>query len=378
MREYNRAVVLNFIRSDANATRASLAKKTGMSSTSIGRIVGNLIDDGLVMETGAGQNKLGRKATVLQLNPGGYHAVGVDIDVTEVNIGLVDLNGTVAAHASIAVDGEWNRKTLERVAAATHAFVKKLAPAQRDRLGGIGIGMPGHVRRDDGRAILSPQLKLRDVNLTEIFAKGTALPVLVDNDVKADAFAEKLFGIALDQSDFAVVNLGNGFGVSIFQNDKLVRGRDNLFGELGHIIVEPGGYPCDCGKRGCLQTLLCLSSLERRERKPFRTILERGRGGRNAASAVLDRVRDAATVWTANLVEIYNTPLVIMTGKMIDLWTELPELVRNGVDKHLWPHLRGGLRVIGMGETGGDLVKANRYIQAAASIVFYELFYGRI
>ncbi|MEY8336911.1 ROK family transcriptional regulator [Lachnospiraceae bacterium 62-35] len=373
MKEGNRLLVFNLIRTHSGLSRAELAKITRMSSTSIGRIVNGLMEDNLVMETGTGQNKLGRKATSLDVNPGGRFALGIDLDVYEACIGLVNLGGTLL-HSRVMVfeNGNYNEDRLQQIAAEAENFLDGFSSDIKENIIGIGLTVPGHILWNSGELILSPQLNLHNIRLKALFQSHFAYPVYVDNDVKSQALAERLWGMARHEPDFLMISMGNGLGISFFQNGRLLRGRDNIAGELGHIVVKPGGYLCDCGKRGCLQTYLCLSAIEKRLKKPLAEILSEAENGDAKALALIDEILEMGSVWTANLINIYNPPLIIFSGKVMKIWPDFPQQMNQLYGQYVWSHLKNSIKIVSADES--PLPSNARPVLSAAAIVFYQYF----
>ena len=375
MKEGNRLLVFNLIRTTFGLSRAELAKVTKMSSTSIGRIVNALIEDELVIETGSGQNRLGRKATSLAVNPDGRYAVGIDMDVHEASIGLVNLKGSLIYSRVILFDsGAYDENRLIQIAEETSNFLDSLSQDIHDKILGIGITVPGHIRWSSGELVLSPQLGLHNMKVKTFFESRFPYPVFADNDVKAQALAERLWGIAQQEPDFVMTSIGNGFGLSIFQNGVLLRGKDNIAGELGHIIVKPGGYPCDCGKRGCLQTYLSVPCIEKRSDRTLSSLLEAARSKEEPAASQVDEILETASLWIANLINIYNPPLFILSGKLIKLWPDFSNQISIRYNEYVWPHLKNSIRIVSSDKS--PLPANSRPILSASAIIFYHYFYN--
>jgi predicted NBD/HSP70 family sugar kinase len=247
---YNDAVVLDVIRRSEQLSRVELAEVTGLSGQAISNIARRLLDAGLVREAGRLRGAgLGKPRTLLELEPTGRYAVGVHLDPSVVTVVLLDLTGEVVArrlvdqHADdpgLLIDGI--AKTIEEVIAE--------AGAPRDRVTGVGIAAPGPIDVERGVVVDPPNLSSWHlVPLRDQLHERTDLPVILDKDVTAAASAEKWAG---QGGSFVFFYLGTGVGAGLVIRDEVVRGASSNVGEIGHVIVDPDGPLCSCGRRGCV------------------------------------------------------------------------------------------------------------------------------
>lgn len=338
VREYNKSMIFNLIRMEGPISRAGLTKITRMSPTSIGRIVGNLLEEGFVREIGTSEGGLGRRATLVEINPDGLLAFGVNIDVPNIHIGIVDLSGNIHLYKSYEGPADHNvEKVLDIVANGILEQYENLAENLQNRICGVGVTVPGHVIWQEGILDFSPQLRWKSVPIkTMLQNKLHSAAVYLENDVKAAALAEGLYGAAVDTADFVVIQLGSGMGAAVVNNGELLRGMDNIIGELGHIIVEPDGELCDCGRRGCLQTFVCISGIEQRSKRSFRETLDMAKAGDEACQAILKQTERYMAMWTANLRNLYNPQKVLFYGKIFQEWPELIDAIRGQSEIFGW------------------------------------------
>lgn len=194
----------------------------------------------------------------------GALAVGVDVGGTRIKAGLVDPAGQVVAQVRHDTP---DRTTAARVVEdAVVAAVEELlgAPAAADRdVVAVGVGAAGFVAADAGRVVFAPHLSWRDEPLQERLSARLDRPVVVDNDANAAAWAEHRFGAGRGESHLLVVTLGTGIGGAVVREGRLDRGRHGLAGEFGHMVLVPGGRPCECGNRGCWEQYASGSVLRR-------------------------------------------------------------------------------------------------------------------
>ncbi|TDW21617.1 ROK family transcriptional regulator [Kribbella kalugense] len=247
---FNDAVVLDAIRRSEQLSRVELAEATGLSGQAISNIARRLLDAGLVREAGRLRGAgLGKPRTLLELEPTGQYAVGVHLDPSVVTVVLLDLTGEVIARRPVdqyADDPDvliaGIAKTIEEVITSSGAL--------RERVTGVGIAAPGPIDVDRGVVVDPPNLSAWHlVPLRDELRERTGLPVLLDKDVTAAASAEKWAG---QSGSFVFFYLGTGVGAGLVIGDEVVRGSSSNVGEIGHVIVDPDGPVCYCGRRGCV------------------------------------------------------------------------------------------------------------------------------
>jgi glucokinase len=220
-------------------------------------------------------------------------------------VAALDVGGTAMKGALVGPDGATRcplrRPTPHRqgpgvvVDAAGGALRELLEDARRERLGvaAAGVVVPGIVDDARGVAVFSANLGWRDLPLRALLEARTGLPVALGHDVRAGALAEATLGAARGEADVLFVPVGAGIAAAAIVDGRLLHA-GGYAGELGHLQVDPGGEPCGCGGRGCLETVASGAALARRYA---------ARAGRPVAGAapVAERVRagdpDAAAVW---------------------------------------------------------------------------------
>jgi glucokinase len=174
-------------------------------------------------------------------------AIGVDIGGTKVAAGVVDGRGRVLARA--------RRLTPSRSPEAVEDTIVEVVSILRadHEIVAVGIGAAGFVDVDRARVLFAPHLAWRNEPLRDAVAEAVALPVVVENDANAAAWAEWRFGAGRDETRLVCVTLGTGIGGGIVSDGMVWRGRHGMAGEFGHMIVVPDGHRCECGNRGCLE-----------------------------------------------------------------------------------------------------------------------------
>ena len=222
-------------------------------------------------------------------------AVGVDIGGTKVAAGVVDPYGKVLARA--------RRSTPSRDPKAVENTIVEVVTelCEHHRIGAVGIGAAGFVDADRSRVLFAPHLAWRNEPLRATVAEALAMPVVVENDANAAAWAEWRFGAGRGEHHLVCVTLGTGIGGGIVLNGQVQRGRHGMAGEFGHMIVVPEGQRCECGNRGCLEQYASGNVLGREARELARAntpvvvpLLERVGGDVDAlvGPVITDAARD--------------------------------------------------------------------------------------
>lgn len=189
-------------------------------------------------------------------------AVGaVDIGGTKVLLGLFDAGGTLLATGRSAVGEQAPEDVTSHIAAELEVMARTAGVTVR----GIGVSVPGPLRRDSGVILLSPNLGWHDYPLGPRLAALAGMPVSIDDDANLAALGEWWHGRGAGARRFVLVVVGSGVGSGIVIDGALYHGARDSAGEIGHIpVMRSGGAPCGCGRRGCLETVASGSSIARR------------------------------------------------------------------------------------------------------------------
>jgi glucokinase len=187
--------------------------------------------------------------------------IGVDVGGTKIAAGLVDESGTMVAEAR----RETPATSPAEIVAAIVDVVKELR-ADHD-VEAIGVGAAGFVDATRSNVLFAPNLAWRKEPLKEAVEARTSLPVVVENDANAAAWAEFQFGAGRDVDDMILLTIGTGLGGGLVLSGELYRGAFGVGGEVGHLRVVPGGHLCGCGNKGCWEQYASGSALVREARE---------------------------------------------------------------------------------------------------------------
>ena len=337
-----RAVLLTLLQQRA-VSRVRLARITGLSSTTITNLITGLLAEHVVEEVGTEGSRhnpsVGRPRTALRLVPEARYAIGVHIGVGSVRVTVTDL--LAQPLLTLALEHPLERKP-EDVFAQTLPLVQNAiaqSGIRSEAIVGVGVGASGLVDLERGVNLLAPNLGWRNVPLRDWFADALGLPVWVDNNVRAMALAEAMFGnreqpVNVLAFVYARIGVGAGFVV----NGQLYHGSVAGAGEIGHTtLMANGGEPCRCGNIGCLETLISEPIIVRRaqtlaQQTPgslLAAALREGEGpliervffaadqGDAATRAMLEERAHYMGIALANLVNVLNPDLIVLGGLFV-------------------------------------------------------------
>ena len=195
-------------------------------------------------------------------------AIGIDIGGTKVAGGLVDVDGNITHRARR--DTPHRSKSPSVVEDTIVEVVAELLQiVGSGTVAAVGIGAAGFVAADRATVVFAPHLSWRHEPLQEALQKRIAMPIFVDNDANAAAWAEWKFGAAQGETHLMMITLGTGIGGGILINGEVQRGRFGIAGEFGHMQIVPGGHRCECGNRGCWEQYASGNALVREARSLF-------------------------------------------------------------------------------------------------------------
>jgi predicted NBD/HSP70 family sugar kinase len=246
VRDINRRIILNLIRTKHPISRADLARVSGLQRSTVSSIVEQLIEERWVLYGATGRLPRGRRPTFLRLNDERV-IVGVDIRPTQTTVALADANGKFMSQemAPTPADPEVAvRHLIESIERIMHS-------CQDKKVEGIGISLPGRFSPASDRLVFAPNLQWGDFDIHTPIAKATGLEVEMENAANACVLAAVWFDHLEECRNFVVVTVSEGIGTGLLVNGRLVHGMNAMAGEFGHVPLDPDGPVCGCGSRGC-------------------------------------------------------------------------------------------------------------------------------
>jgi predicted NBD/HSP70 family sugar kinase len=354
--------VLGLLRKHGPLSRGELGKRCGLSRTTLYDILAELVAGGAVV-TATSQEAprgRGRPAETLTLNPDAGQAIGIDFARRALHVAAVNLAHEVVGSASEPHDADlpWEQR-VELAARLVGSLTGTGAGALRlGALDAVGVGVVGVVgaqaAEDDQSAPHPVQVLLRE---------RFGVPVLLDNNTRLAALGEAIWGAAAGGQDVLYLRLSHGVGGGLVVGGSLHRGAYGLSGEFGHITVEPGGAPCDCGGTGCLETVASIRAVL----DAFRAaggraadvpeLVKAVRAGDQAAHTLLSGVGARIGEVLAALCNAIGPSVIVIGGELAETGAALVEPIERALHDHVMPvsRHRVSLRRATLGEVAGAL-----------------------
>jgi len=385
-RAHNAALVLRALYDFGPISRADVARLTGLTRTTVGDVVGELMAEGLAREVGRGPSTGGKAPILLELIDDARHVIGLDLGEFVFRAALVDLRGRIQRTVERPVTGLSGAEAL----AVASALIDELSDGSGDTLLGIGVGTPGIVDAGTGTIRQAVNLDFNDLALGDMLEARHGVPVEVANDSRAAALAIELFS-GRRSSNLVAVKVGRGIGAGVVLGGELFHGDGFGAGEIGHVVVEDDGAECQCGRFGCLETVASAQAILRRATESATANPDSALGRRFAAEGelTLDDLRDELAAGdeatrrivvtaarflgraVAGLIGVLDVERIVLHGSVADLGEPWFEAVRDEAQRRALPMLAGRVSIEPAGSVGnqGDLV----VLGASAVVLTAEL-----
>lgn len=191
------------------------------------------------------------------------YTIGIDIGGTSIKIGIISQDGVIHDKWEIATNtGDGGKFIVSDIWSSVEEKLQ-LNKIEKHSVLGIGIGAPGFINTTTGVVHEAVNIGWKDFQLASQFKKLADLPVYAANDANVAALGENWKGAGKQANNLIAVTLGTGVGGGIIANGQILSGENGTAGEIGHITVDPNGYRCNCGRKGCLETITSATGMVR-------------------------------------------------------------------------------------------------------------------
>lgn len=317
-------LIFDIIRDNDGITRTKIAALSGLSTMSITRLVLLLLEKNYVFEDGEITQSRGRPAKMLHINPNALYTLTIYIDVSMIIIAVVDLNNEVVLQSSVN-SCEINSME-EYIDAAYEEYEKMMVnyPHIKQQIECISIVCSGIIDQRKGEVLLSAQLGWRNAKVVDYTKEKFGVTTIIDNDVKSALIGELTHAKDYRDMNLAYMDIGYGIGVSLWVGGQILRGANNSAGEIGHITINYNGLQCECGRRGCLNTVLNIKSFINRAREHNDTITsiediaQKYKDGESWAIALVDDACLYFSIAVNNIIYAYDPAIIKIGGKFIN------------------------------------------------------------
>lgn len=308
--------IIRYYINNGENTLADLGKEMDLSVPTVTKLVGELIDEGYVVDFGKQETNGGRRPNVYGVNPDSGYFLGVDIKRFRINIALINFKGDmVESKLSIPFYYENTQDSFDKLCVIINNFVDNVS-VPKPKILSAGVNMSGRVNTETGHSY--SLYFFNEKPLTEIFQERLGMHVTIDNDSRSMAYGEYINGVVNGEKDIIFVNVSWGLGLGIFIDGKLYYGKSGFAGEFGHLNAFDNEIICHCGKKGCLETQASGSFIHRR-------FLEKIAEGNT--SILEERIKKGETIIQEDIIE------AALKEDMLAI--ELVEEVGNTLGKHI-------------------------------------------
>ena len=300
-------------------------------------------------------------------------AIGVDLGGSKIGIALVKKNGEIEKYIKIPTHAEQGKElTISRIKQGIYRVIEE-KDLQISNIVGIGIGAPGPVDYKEGVIYCAPNLPgWKEVPLANIMKVEFQIPVIMENDANVAAWGEKIFGVARGIDDMVCLALGTGIGAGLILGGKIYHGKNNLAGEIGHIIVNKEGPRCNCGNYGCLEAYSSAAGIKNRIYSKIEKlkadnqtisftpdlneislvqIFELARKGNEVVKDIVEEAIEYLGIGIATVINILNPEMIVLVGGLANEGEKLLNPLKEVIYKRAMSSHLSDLKIV-FGELG--------------------------
>ncbi|OAS82510.1 ROK family transcriptional regulator [Metabacillus litoralis] len=252
IQELNRSIILDTIRLQGPISRSDIAKLNKLSPTTVTSAVSELIQEGLVYEDGIGHSSGGRKPILVRFSPDSKFLIAISIRNSFITIAEMNLEAKVKQKEIHSTNGYSGDDVINYLLDLIETFLN--SSINKDLCIGISVITQGIVNSSKGVIRYNAELKLKNVPLKDLLEQRFNKKSYLDNDTNAYLLAEKNFGLYNLNQNMIYITQGDGVGAGLLVNGSIYRGHSGGAGEFGHTSIDRGGFRCECGNIGCLET----------------------------------------------------------------------------------------------------------------------------
>ena len=370
LRRSNRSAILRELLFTGESTRQALAGHTSLSAATVGLVIADLLDEGLVHENGTQESSGGRPRTLIRMVPDRAVSIGVDVGERGVRVEAFDLAWQRRADLFVEA-GAGVLDPAEVVASIAESVQAVLAAADvgSAELLGVGVSVPGVVERGDDSVVHAVAFGWDGVPLGRMLRAAIDAPFVVDNGAKTMGQAEMWFGAGRGAADAVIALLGIGVGAAVFTDGRLYRGSQSSAGEWGHAPIVVGGQTCRCGSSGCLEAYVGELTLLRRwaeldpevsasvdlDKEGLRMLFTNAAHDDRARQVVEDMAEHLGA-GLGTLVNLFNPQRIVLAGSVgLRLTPEVLEVVRGRAARYSLRQPFESVEIV-QGQLGDDAV----------------------
>ncbi|GKX31637.1 transcriptional regulator [Vallitalea longa] len=339
LRQKNRIQIIDYIRKNAPVTRIDIFNGTKISRPTITRIVKQLVEEKIVEESGIVETHAGRKPIYLKLRKSALCCLGMNIYRNSITASIIDLDKNILISRKDSIsDVQSEEEFLECILRMIYKLIDE-SNILINHVIGIGIGSSGVVDYDKGILLnFNPYLNIRNIHLKDFLEGELDIPTFVDNNPNTRALGEYWYGYGKGHRNIAYIVCGEGIGSGIIADGNILRGKNNITGEFGHMTVAVNGRQCNCGRKGCVEAYCSTEQIEKIlmedlikvDKSPIMDYCKENDEVLSYSlicefyekdifcKKVIDQAVEILSIGLSNLMGILNSEIIILSGELFE------------------------------------------------------------
>lgn len=330
IKRFNRALVLDTIKSQESVSRASVAKKLGLSRSTVSTIVDELLNKKIIIELGYGTSTKqgGRRSVQLGFNPNSSYAIGLDIGGTKIMLAITNMYGEIIYKEKFKTTSD-----VQKVVSLVYESLLK-SKVDKEKVIALGVGVPSATNSKEGIVIDAPALKWSNFNLRKKLEDHFNFPVFIDNDVNCAALGEKWKGSGRNITNMFFIAIGTGVGSAIISNGELIRGFNFEAGEIAYNVSEldvKRGLRNKVGEFGVFESKVSGTSLHRNGYSSSEIFKEYAKGNEEVFPVINNFILQLS-INISNAINLLNPETVIIGGGVSESLDLIIDEIQEKVD----------------------------------------------
>jgi len=342
--ELNRLEVFKLLVRGTVCTRVELARQTGLKQATITNIINWFLENGVVEETGLVRGEKGRRSIALLLKAENYQIIGIRVTKRRFLVALHDISGRVYLEKEYVLD--FKKGGLSALSEINTAVADVVKSKRNGRVVAIGLAIPGPYLQHEGRvAFMSEFPGWEDIYIGKKLEDEFGVPVFVEHDAHAAAFAEWANSKHPEKGALLYINAGYGVGMGVIIDGKIYHGALGIAGEIGHMSINFSGKKCTCGNRGCLEHYCSMVEVEAKLEKwvtsntgssigpkfSFDDIRKAILAGEKYPLQLIEESAKYLGFALANVINMYNPDTIVIDGYLAKASDRFIEVARKTV-----------------------------------------------
>lgn len=357
MKTQNALLILETIMKKAPVSRSELNQMLGLTQVSVINVTNALLEAGILIKAGSvNPSSHGRKSVVLDVKKDAFYSIGVELSVGKLVCGLADAKGTlIKFHKFTFAVTSTPRQFVDKLETIVWDFLKECGICKSAVIG-LGIAAPGPLDVQNGILVNPPNFPgWNNVPIQRMLEDRLGIPVCLDMETNLAVLAEHFYGVSERcKTSFFLSLFHLGVGGGLLSEQNIFHGFRDGAGEIGHMVVEPGGRKCSCGNYGCLEAMIAEDYILEQVRYLYKMNLEaketanpetltlkevfaRSEQGDSICNSVVRQMADYIALALGNMVTMFSPERIVLGGPLTELSEELVELVAERIHQRPYP-----------------------------------------